>query len=172
MTTFRIFTAVTVLLLSALFACSDDTDPPVQPDSAVDSAVVDAAIDAAPPDTTPADKAIPDKPHPDYHMDGDKAKALTSGHGGYKDPACGDCHKLPVNSWHAEIKPWQCAACHGGNGACKQPANHDATGCTQSGCHTSGGSGPALPASHKNFSTDQACIDCHLATAGVVACTP
>lgn len=166
----RIFTAAAVLLLCLFFACSDDADPPVQPDSAVDAAV-DATVDAAPPDTTPADKAIPDKPHPDYHLDSDKAKVLTSGHGGYKDPACGDCHKLPVG-WHTATKPWQCAACHGGNGACKRPANHDATGCTQSGCHTSGGSGTALPTSHKGFSTDQSCIDCHLATAGVVACTP
>jgi len=57
------------------------------------------------------------------------ADVLTSAHTGWKDPCCSDCH--PDDDHRKGLDPYECARCHGGNGA--SGGHLGATPCT--GCH-------------------------------------
>jgi len=85
-------------------------------------------------------------------------------HPGYKAQHCEQCHTLPVDG-HTAILPSECAACHGGNGACNPngPASarvHDpADDCSSSSCH-----------GDTHSFTEIDCASCHFAAAGVDDC--
>lgn len=76
------------------------------------------------------------------------APELDSDHPGWKQPACWGCHSKG-STHHAGDLPYQCADCHGTNGA---PAGHGgATPCTT--CHG---------AKHgEGFPDPAACQTCH-----------
>ena len=54
---------------------------------------------------------------------------LTSGHLGWKEPKCLSCHS--TNDHNDGLVPYQCAECHGTNGAPGGHSNSDNCG----GCH-------------------------------------
>ena len=63
--------------------------------------------------------------------DQNEPEIIEAGHGGWKNQSCDLCHELPVEG-HDASDPPECAACHGGNGACDPNADsslrdHDAT---------------------------------------------
>lgn len=91
------------------------------------------------------------------------APVLQASHPGTRNPRCQDCHTLPV-SGHTATAPPQCAACHGGNGACdpngRASVRRHATTDACVSCH------PA----HHGFTVNSECVACHFATAGTRAC--
>jgi len=151
-------------LAVALLGCGDDSGP--RPDLATLDGGKDGAIsDAKAWDAPLADgkgvadhAAVTDK---GQSSDGKTAKLLTSSHTGWKKTACATCHTLPPTG-HTTSNTWECAKCHGGNGACdpngsnSSKKNHAATmGCVT--CHSQ----------KHGFSTNTACASCHFAASGV-----
>ncbi len=118
----------------------------------------------------------------DTDTDGDLPLALDATHGlpdgdawGGMAKWCFDCHgkdgvnpNLPSDEDHTPTpaEP-ECAACHGGNGACSPDSAHHVfplTSCMDaSPCH-------AVRASYHGYSEDGDCKACHLAKAGTIAC--
>lgn len=159
----RLVLGLTPLLIVLLVACSDDSNPPPGGDGpAGDQAVGDMQV------PTPDQGPTPDGPSgdtgvtPDQGSGGDaaQAKTLTSSHTGWRKTKCSDCHTLPVQG-HTTSNIGDCAACHGGNGACNPPGSHNnGMNCTSSGCH----------GNKHGISDKAACVSCHFASAGTVAC--
>lgn len=168
------------LPLALLLGCSDDAAT-VSPDGGkLDAKVADAKVaDAKVADAKVADAKVADAKLSDVGASKDQgtpdqgtpdqAKSppiLTSGHTGYHQKQCGNCHTLPRPN-HTAMKVSECAACHGGNGACKPNGanstkqNHKTTdNCV--GCHTGGRHG---------FKVNSDCVNCHLTpTQGMVDC--
>ncbi len=71
-------------------------------------------------------------------------------HSGWKNANCAICHN---NDHTAGLDPYECAECHGDNGAIEPPGWHDANNCTSchSGIHSSNG-----------FPRPESCVECHL----------
>jgi len=94
---------------------------------------------------------------------GCRGKELTSSHKGWKSLDCNACHSLP-RPRHEETEAWECAKCHGANGACdaeevtarKHRRSNDCKN-----CH-----GKQHGYSHANF-----CVSCHFASKGTVDCS-
>ena len=89
---------------------------------------------------------------------------------GWQNKNCSNCHSIPPtashdSSWGAGNNYSVCANCHGGNGACDPNAStraHDpADDCTGSGCHN---------ATMHGYSVNSDCVNCHLASGGLIAC--
>lgn len=162
----RLLAGLTPLVALLLVACSDDSNPPAGDGPVTtDQAVVDMQVptEGGTPDQTAADGPLADQGvTPDQGGGGDaaQAKTLTSSHSGWKKTKCSDCHALPVTG-HTTSNIADCASCHGGNGACDPPGSHSNTmTCTSSGCH----------GSKHGVSDKAACVSCHFASAGTVAC--
>jgi hypothetical protein len=74
---------------------------------------------------------------------------LRDTHPGWRDPRCWHCHD-PDETHNADLDPWECAACHGTNGA---PTGHTAyTPCGD--CH-------GAPHGQDGFPDPVACETCH-----------
>jgi hypothetical protein len=71
------------------------------------------------------------------------ARILGDWHLGYKNQHCDSCHNLPVQG-HTTSDHWECAACHGGNGACNPDGNQS---------------------TRQHQKTDE-CLHCHIANHG------
>lgn len=101
--------------------------------------------------------------------DGDSGiPTLGARHSGWKNPDCTECHDLPVDN-HIEDKPYECAGCHGGNGACNPNGidssrqDHQTTdNCLL--CHTE-----AEGYGH-GFVEFNECVSCHFADKGTIDC--
>lgn len=91
------------------------------------------------------------------------APLLGAHHQGWKSQHCDQCHELLRLAGHVAQSPPECAACHGGNGACdpQKSARSHAAKDDCIGCH----------APHHGFQQDAACASCHLAAAGAVDCS-
>jgi hypothetical protein len=148
-------TALALLLAFNLVACGDDSEKPKA------DAAPDKGVDAKAPDTGAPDMAAPDMGTP---------TVLVSTHTGWQNTSCSGsgCHTLPVTG-HTATEPYECASCHGGNGACTPPAAHSqAENCMS--CHGVGGSTqkPHSP----GFTSNVDCKACHYAAEGTAACPP
>lgn len=90
-----------------------------------------------------------------------EGETLGSGHPGWGEPDCSQCHSLPVED-HSETRPPECASCHGANGACDPMASKRAHSADENcgDCHGQ---------SH-GFSAASDCVSCHFATEGVRSC--
>jgi hypothetical protein len=79
---------------------------------------------------------------------------------GYKNQHCDSCHDLPVKG-HSTSDHWECAGCHGGNGACNPNGNQSARSHQKSdeclSCHI---------ANH-GYSVALQCAGCHFAAVGL-----
>jgi|GEM_PF-1662782 len=106
------------------------------PDVPTDTATLDVPTDTATPDV-PVDTGAPDVAPPDPPIVG-------TGHTGWREPKCFDCHDQAGH--RAGLQPYQCAACHGRNGA---PDGHKDGNC---GCHGNKHGFTAAPTS---------CVACH-----------
>jgi len=88
------------------------------------------------------------------------AKILGDWHLGYKNQHCESCHILPEKG-HTAANPWECAACHGGNGACNPNGNQSARqhqkGDDCVSCHVTG----------HGYTESTQCAGCHFALAGL-----
>jgi len=136
-------TLLALLLACSLVACGDDSETP-KPDQGVDAQLPDAGA----PDTGGPDMGTP--------------TVLVSTHTGWKQTSCSGsgCHTLPPPG-HTASQPFECADCHGGNGACTPSGTHTQTGpCV--GCHG--------PKHTPQFTSDVDCKACHYAAEGTVAC--
>ncbi len=87
---------------------------------------------------------------------------LDEGHEGWGNPGCDSCHTLPVEH-HYQTARWQCAGCHGGNGAC-DPTHAVATHARSQDCLS-------CHDPQHGFSGAQECVQCHFAFAGLRDCT-
>lgn len=89
-----------------------------------------------------------------------EARILGDWHLGYKNQHCDSCHNLPEKG-HTTSNHWECAACHGGNGACNPNGNQSARSHQKTddcvSCHI---------ASH-NYSVSTQCAGCHFALVGL-----
>ena len=89
---------------------------------------------------------------------GDDDEILTSEHEGWQNPVCDDCHDHHHNS---DLDLYECAECHGGNGAPEQPLSvFHTVSCGDAaaggpGCHEGkhGGEDAGFPSG--------VCADCH-----------
>jgi len=80
----------------------------------------------------------------------DEAPQLDSGHPGWQHPDCKACHG---SSHNQDKDPYECAGCHGNNGAPDAPSEHTADlQCDD--CHQ--------PHSANGFPVPDACVECHL----------
>ncbi len=79
----------------------------------------------------------------------EETPTLGADHAGFGDPKCKECH---TDAHHWELDPYECADCHGINGASARPADHAETGCDT--CH---------PTSHgeDGFPVPNSCLFCH-----------
>lgn len=78
----------------------------------------------------------------------ESAEQLTSSHPGWQDPACLGCHT--ADDHNTGLSPYQCADCHGTNGA---PGGHGETsGCDS--CHSD-------PHGADGFPVPDSCLVCH-----------
>jgi hypothetical protein len=88
---------------------------------------------------------------------------LASSHPGTRNPRCATCHTLPV-AGHTAIDVSQCAACHGGNGACnpngRSTVRRHATSDDCVSCHQQ----------HHAFTKNSECVACHFAPQGTRMC--
>lgn len=87
--------------------------------------------------------------------------ALDDSHEGWKAQNCELCHDLPRADHDTSIT-WECAACHGGNGACELPVSdehREEAVCID--CH-----GP-----EHSFVQIAACTSCHFADFGTDDCS-
>jgi len=87
-------------------------------------------------------------------------KILGPWHLGYKNQHCETCHTLPEKG-HTIANPWQCAACHGGNGACNPNGNQSARSHQETddciSCHIS----------NHGYAVSTQCASCHFAAIGL-----
>lgn len=86
---------------------------------------------------------------------------LGAGHAGWGKAQCSTCHKLPIEG-HSASQPFECAACHGGNGACDPDKSGTA--------HTPGSDCLSCHATQHAFPRTTPCRSCHWAEHGVVKC--
>ena len=114
------------LLILALMSCRPDTDP-----------VKDTADSTQETDT-----------ETDSDSDTDTPPSLDASHRGWRDPLCWVCH-IP-DTHNTGLDPYECAACHGGNGAqeCPHPTR---SSCVS--CHT--------PHASTGFPDPESCLACH-----------
>ena len=86
---------------------------------------------------------------------------LDQTHEGWQQTDCTACHQLPVDG-HGTAAIADCAACHGGNGACDPAAALRSHRRTEDciGCH----------GAEHGFSEVHACTGCHYAARGLVSC--
>jgi hypothetical protein len=93
-----------------------------------------------------------------------EAPILDPSHGGWKNTDCSSCHDLPIED-HTQNDPPQCAACHGGNGACNPNG-------PQSGhqSHDSGNDCVSCHSEQHGFTDSPECASCHFAFAGTDDC--
>ncbi len=87
---------------------------------------------------------------------------LGSSHPGYQHTNCAACHSLPVD-YHMQTNPSDCAACHGGNGAC-DPTLADKEHQRSEDCQSCHGQNHGVRG-------NQNCVNCHFAPSGLVDCT-
>ncbi len=73
---------------------------------------------------------------------------LTSGHSGWRDPQCWDCHAQDEHN--SGLAPHQCVSCHGENGA--RGGHTSATPCAE--CH-------GQPHGASGFPDPESCQTCH-----------
>lgn len=91
-----------------------------------------------------------------------QAPLLGPEHMGWKNPSCSACKTLPVQG-HTANQPPECAACHGGNGACdpngvaNASRQHDPAVDDCLACHM---------ANH-GFAASSDCVACHFARNGL-----
>jgi hypothetical protein len=78
---------------------------------------------------------------------------LTKGHSGWMNPRCLDCHR--TDSHNDGLVPYQCAVCHGTNGA--PPGHGEVAGCSD--CH-------GEPHGSDGFPDPKACLVCHAESEG------
>ena len=76
---------------------------------------------------------------------------LSSSHGGWGNPDCKFCH---TDAHHREKDPYQCAECHGTNGAGARPGVHWDSGCEEEACH-------GVPHADDGFPVPDSCLFCH-----------
>ncbi len=159
---------LTLLLILALAACSDDTssgkDAGGDGSSALDLALDSGGHDTLPPDSTPPDQLQPDSSTIQHLL-------TSANHPGYGQTSCtgAKCHTLPVQSTkrtHTETRSPQCTACHGGNGACDP--NGINSGYTK---HTSGLNCTGCHGSRHGYSSRSDCVSCHFAAGGLEQCS-
>ena len=169
----RLITTLAATLL--LVACSDDSkaptvDAPTKLDkgtSAEQGTTADKGGTTGDKGTT-ADKGgtTVDKGGTTADKGGKTPPITTSKHPGWQHTSCtgSSCHTLPVTG-HTATKGYECAKCHGGNGACnpnspnsKKKDHTSSLGCTS--CH---------PGKH-SYSANTDCVSCHYAAQGVVDC--
>jgi hypothetical protein len=84
---------------------------------------------------------------------------LDSRHQGWQRAGCGECHPTGQDDHFADRRPWECAECHGTNGA---PRGHGGSPpCL--GCHQAGGGQVAAPAHEPPaaFPDPRSCRTCH-----------
>lgn len=162
-----------LLALGLGLGCSDDAGG--GPDSSVDfGGGGDITVtDTGKPDQAGAPDGAPDSSTPDITVQPDKGPIQTlldDTHTGWAKTLCTSCHSLPPSvqaiDHSAYTESWQCASCHGGNGACdanganSSKKDHKATdNCTS--CHANTGHG---------YTAANQCASCHLASAGMVDC--
>jgi len=136
-------------------ACAPgDGDPPGDAGTASDSGTPGAdahtAEDAALDASTEPDSGQPQTP------------LLADAHAGWANPDCATCHDLPVTG-HWQTETWQCAGCHGGNGACDPAASsrdhRRSEPCVD--CHQA----------RHGFTQANDCAQCHFAFTGLRDCT-
>lgn len=75
---------------------------------------------------------------------------LTDAHQGWRDPNCWDCHP-PGSTHNSDKHPYECAGCHGSNGA--SVAHTDHTPCAD--CHPDAHGDPFA------FPDPESCQICH-----------
>ncbi len=88
----------------------------------------------------------------DADTDADSDPILDTDHLGWEQPACWDCHDS-ASTHNPKMDPYECASCHGDNGA---SAGHGSAGpCL--GCH------PEVLTSHgkDGFPDPESCLVCH-----------
>lgn len=170
-----------MVLSWSLVGCSDDT---AGPDLAVDIGVYEASTPDLPaPDTAQPHEAGADQLPADLSMDQGSGGAplLDDNHTGWQKTACESCHKLPPfagvdagvkTSIHSSFtQSWECAICHGGNGAC---APNDPTGSSKTNHVNTDTCGTCHGDKH-GYTPTAPCLGCHFAggataTFGKVPC--
>lgn len=171
-----------VVLSWSMVGCSDDARG--GPDLAVDIGVYEASIaDLPAPDVNKPVEAGADLMQPDVLADQGSGGApqLDNKHTGWQKTACTSCHKLPPfagvdagakSAIHASFtQSWECAICHGGNGAC---APNDPTGSSKTD-HVNTDNCSTCHGQKHGYPTLEACLGCHFvggptATKGKVSC--
>jgi hypothetical protein len=106
------------------------------------------------PDSSDADTDADTDSDADVDADTDTdsdtdAPQLDSGHTGWREAACFDCHDQ--GGHRAGLDPWQCVSCHGRNGA--PDGHHGATPCGD--CH-------GQPHGSTGFPDPESCEACHV----------
>lgn len=148
-----ISTTLALALTAIVAGAGCPPPPPVEADSGVagDASTADAS-------TAPDIADTPDLvTSPDVTTG--PPPILSNGHTGWQNKQCSSCHNpLPAGHDPATGNAF-CAECHGGNGACNPPGNHNETrdcGNCHSGKH--------------GFSDNAECVSCHYASAGTINC--
>lgn len=170
-----------VVLSWSMVGCSDDAGG--GPDLAVDIGVYEASIaDLPSPDLKKPVEAGTDLMPADTLVGVDSGGLeLTINHTGWQKTSCTSCHKLPPfagvdagtkTTIHASYtQSWQCALCHGGNGAC---APNDPQGSSKTD-HVNTDNCSTCHGQKHGYPTLDACLGCHFAggptaTKGKVPC--
>jgi hypothetical protein len=166
-------TFLVIVAIALVSACGDDGGS--KPDSAVSPDQGQTDTNTPTPDSGPGSEQgtptpdqgtpTPDQGTPTPDGGGGTPKILTNSHTGWQKKDCSTCHTLPVQG-HTTSNVWECAQCHGGNGACNpnganSPKKNHTSSLSCPSCHGT---------KHGQFNSANQCVSCHFASSGTIDC--